>query len=150
MSDTIIKVFPRYYYPTYTDEQIISAINILQITSKEKITFTNYKSVQFIDCGEGLKHIFCPWCGCKIDFGFWQEAMDKAYSNGSFKHLGVQMPCCNLSSSLDELIYIKPCGFSTFVIEINNPENMPCRVELHEMGKCFGSVNFFKMILTHI
>ena len=150
MSDSILKIFPRYYYPTYTDDRIISAVNMLKLTSNEKITFTNYKSVQFIDCGEGLEKIFCPWCGCKVDFGFWQEAMDNAYNNGSFNYLGIHMPCCNLSSSLDELIYIKPCGFATFVIEIHNPTDMPGVVELHEMGKCFGSVHFFRMILAHI
>ena len=150
MSDTIYRIFPRYYYPMYTDEQIISAVNMLKSTSQEEITFTNYKSIQFIDCGEGLEHIFCPWCGCEIDIGFWQEVMNKAFDDSSFKHLGLQMPCCDLSSSLEELIYIKPCGFATFVIEVWNPTNIPCTVELHEMGKCFGNINFSRMISAHI
>jgi len=150
MSDTIFKIFPRYYYPTYTDEQIIGAINTLKLTSREEVTFNNYKSVQFIDCGEGLEHIFCPWCGRELDIRYWQEAMDNAYEDNSFRHLGLYMPCCKLSSSLEELIYIKPCGFATFVIKVHNPTYMPCVVELHEMGKCFGDVNFFRMISAHI
>lgn len=150
MSNTIYKIFPRYYYPKYTDEQIIGAVNLLNSTSKEEVTFTNYGSVQFIDCGEGLEHIFCPWCGNELDIGYWQEAMAKAYDGNSFMHLGFHMPCCKFSSSLEELIYVKPCGFATFVIEVHNPTNMPCVVELHEMGKCFGNVNFFRMISAHI
>jgi len=150
MSDSIIKIFPRYYYPKYTDEQIKSAVNMLTLTSKEEeITFINYKSIQFIDCGEGLEHIFCPWCGCELDGGFWQKAMDQAYEGNSFKYLGIHMPCCNFLSSLDELIYIKPCGFATFVIEVHNPAIIPCKIEIQEMGKCFGNINFFRMISAH-
>lgn len=150
MSDTIFKIFPRYYYPTYTDEQIIGAVNILKGTSQEEITFTNHKSIQFIDCGEGLAHIFCPWCGSELDIDFWHAAMDKAFQDRSFQYLGLRMPCCNLSSSLEELIYVKPCGFATFAIEVWNPTMIPCVVELREMGKCFGNINFFRMISAHI
>ena len=149
MSNTIFKIFPRYSYQTYTDEQIISAVDMLKSYSKEEITFTNYKSIQFIDCGDGLKYIFCPWCGSELDIQYWQKAMDKAYDSNSFKYLGLSMPCCKLSSSLAEIIYIKPCGFATFVIEVFNPTYIPCVVELHEMGKCFGNINFFRMISAH-
>lgn len=149
MPDTVFKIFPRYYFPKYTDEQICSAIKILKMYSKENITFTNYNKVQFIDCGEGLTHIFCPWCGFEMKVDLWQELMDKAYNGSSFNHLGLTTPCCKLSSSLDELIYVKPCGFATFVIEIHNPIAMPCVIELHEMGKCFGNINFFRMISAH-
>lgn len=150
MSDTIYRIFPRYYYPTYSDEKVISAVNTLKLTSTEDITFTNFGSVQFIDCGEEPEHIFCPWCGRELDIEFWQEAMDKAYKGDSFGSLGLRMLYCNLPSSLEELIYVKPCGFATFKIEIHNPTVIPCVVELHEMGKCFGNANFFRMISAHI
>lgn len=130
MSDTIYKIIPRYYYPVYTDEQIISAVHMLKSASEEKVTFINYKSVQFIDCGDGLEHIFCPWCGRELDMEFWHEAMTKAYQNRSFQYLGIHMPCCNLSSSLDELVYVKPCGFATFEIQVHNPQDIPCVVVL--------------------
>ena len=150
MSNTIFRIFPKHHYPTYSDEKIIEAVDTLKIYSKEEITFTNYGSVQFIDCGQGLEHIFCPWCGRELDIKFWKEAMDKAYNNGSFGYLGIRMPCCNLPSSLEELIYVKPCGFAAFVIEVHDPEIIPCAAELHEMGKCFGNINFFRMISAHI
>ena len=150
MPDTVYKIFPRYYFPVYSDEKIIGAVNMLKSYSTEDISFTNYGNVQFIDCGEGLEHIFCPWCGHELHIGFWQKSMDKAYKVKSFGYLGLRMPCCNLSSSLEELIYVKPCGFATFKIEIHNPTIIPCVVELHEMGKCFGNVNFFRMISAHI
>ena len=60
MSDIIYKIFPRYYYPKYTDAQIKCAAGMLKMTSNGRITFTNYKSVQFIDCAGELEHIFCP------------------------------------------------------------------------------------------
>ena len=150
MSDTIIKIFPRYSLAIYSDEQFISAVDMLKSYSKEKVTFTNFKGIQFIDCGGGLELIFCPWCGHALDIQHWQEAMDKAYDGNSFKHLGLNMPCCKFSSSLEEFIYIKPCGFATFVIEVFNPAVIPCAIELHEMGKCFGHINFFKMIAAHV
>jgi len=150
MSDAIFKIFPRYYYQKYTDEKIVGAVNMLKsLLLTEEITFTNYNSVQFIDCGENLKHIFCQWCGRELGIEFWHQAMDKAYKS-SFEHLGFKTPCCNLSSSLDELIYVRPCGFATFTIEVHDPTVIPCKHELYEMGKCFGFANFFRMILTHI
>ena len=149
MSDTVYKIFPRYYFPKYSDEQIYGAVKVLQLCLKESITFTNYNSVQFIDCGEGLEHIFCPWCGLEICIGLWQICMEKAFSDSSFHHLGIRTQCCDHSSSLEDLIYVKPCGFATFVIEVNNPKIIPCVAELHEMGKCFGNVNFFRMISAH-
>lgn len=54
MSDIIYKIFPRYYYPKYTDDQIKRAAGMLKMTSNGRITFTNYKSVQFIDCAGAL------------------------------------------------------------------------------------------------
>ena len=152
MSDTIYKIFPRFYSYSliYSDEKIIGAVNILNSYSQEKITFTNYNSVRFIDCGEGLKHIFCPWCGREFHMEQWQGMMNEAYKNNAFEYLGLRLPCCKSSSSLDELIYVKPCGFATFVIEVFNPIIIPCVVELDEMGKCFGHPKFFKMISAHI
>ena len=151
MSDTIFKIFPRYSYQIFSDEQILGAVNMLKRYSKEEITFTNYGDTQFIDCGEGLEHIFCQWCGKELDIRWWQEAMDGLYENNSFKHFGITMPCCKLPSILDELIYVKPCGFATFVIEVFNPTVIPCVVELKQMGaRCFGNAHFFRMISAHI
>jgi hypothetical protein len=149
MSDTVYKIFPRYYFPKYTDEQVCSAAQTLKLYSKENISFANFNKVQFIDCGEGLAHIFCPWCGSEIETDLWQGLMSKVYNVNSFECLGITTLCCKQSSSLDELIYVKPCGFATFVIEVHNPTIIPCVVELHEMGKCFGNVNFFRMISAH-
>jgi len=150
MSDTIYRIFPRHPRQICTDEQIIEAVNALKLTSAEKITFTNYGDMQFIDCGEGLEHVFCQWCGYELGLEYWSEAMSKAYIGNAFKHLELEMPCCGLRSSLNELIYVKPCGFATFAIEVRNPTTMPCNVELEEMGKCFGCVRFFRMIFAHI
>ena len=150
MSNTIYKIFPRYYAPKYTDEQILGSVNMLIRYSKEIITFRNYNSVQFIDCGDGLEHIFCPWCGREFSREYWQQTMDNAYDGKSFFYLGFESPCCKMSSFLQELVYVKPCGFATFVIEVHNPSIIPCVVELHEMGMCFRNVNFFRMISAHI
>jgi len=128
----------------------MGAVNTLQLTSKEEITFANFKSVQFIDCGNGLAHIFCQWCGHELEMRCWQEIMSNAYDGNAFNCLRFRTPCCKLSSSLEELVYVKPCGFATFVIEVFNPKVIPCAVELHEMNKCFGKINFFKMISAHI
>jgi len=150
VSDTIFRIFPRYSHLTYTDEQITGAVNMLKLYSTEEITFVNYGNMQFIDCGEGLSHIFCQWCGYEFSQEYWQEAMNKAYNGNAFGYLGLKTPCCNISSSLDEFVYVKPCGFATFVIEVRNPIIIPCAIELQEMGKCFGHVKFFRMISAHI
>ena len=149
MYDTIYKIFPRFFYLKYPDDMIISAVSLLRsYTGNEDIAFTNYNSVQFIDCGDGMEHIFCSWCGRELDIGFWQNAMDKAHDK-AFNYLAFRTPCCNLSSSLDEIVYVKPCGFATFVIEVHNPKVVPTHMDLCEMGKVFGNTHFFRMISAH-
>lgn len=150
MTDMSFRIFPRDCITVYDDSKIISTINILKLYSNADITFTNYKNTQFIDCGQGLEHIYCPWCGYELETMYWQSLMDRAYIGNTFRDLSIITPCCRLSSSLDKLIYIKPCGFATFVIEVLNPQDIPCDVELHEMSKGFRQINFFKIISVRI
>ncbi len=147
MSDTIFKIFPRTSLALYTDAQINEAVQILRLYCEEEITFTNFNKISFIDCMEGLEHIYCPWCGTEINES-WSIFMEKAYES-SFDNLSFKTTCCNYATSLNELIYVKPCGFATFVIEVHNPKKIPSIVELHEMGCCFGSEHFFRMISAH-
>ena len=46
--------------------------------------------------------------------------MNKA-SASQFNDLNVSVPCCGQSTSLNDLNYIWPAGFSRFVLEAMNP-----------------------------
>lgn len=51
------------------------------------------------------------------------------------------LPCCNVASNLNELEYILPAGFSRFVVEILNAENINDNVSQHlaELEKIIGT-----------
>ena len=123
MSDCIIKLIPEdpfYVAEVHSLEQVVSVLE--DSISCESVSLICEDAPFFIDCGENLESITCPCCGSDIDFGWWGDAMDKA-SERAFSSLDVVMPCCGNNTSLNDLRYYYDCGFSSWAIEIMNPEN---------------------------
>jgi hypothetical protein len=94
--------------------------------------------VQFVDCGEGLEHIFCPSCRCDLAPGrVWQRLMDTAYTTG-FCHLAVVLPCCGAGTSLNRLDYQPACGFASYKLEARGPYSELGREHLSELASVLG------------
>ena len=71
-------------------------------------------------CGGGnWSGVICPKCGTDVE-GWWIDAMDKAWAS-EFKNLSVTTPCCRHSTTLNDLNYVWPAGFSRFVLEAMKP-----------------------------
>ncbi|MDR1690134.1 MAG: hypothetical protein LBS21_16250 [Clostridiales bacterium] len=67
--------------------------------------------VLFADAGQNLENITCPYCKSNLD-EWWGNAMDSAYSEDKgFINLSIRTPCCNKTSSLNNLNYYFPQGF---------------------------------------
>jgi hypothetical protein len=80
------------------------------------------ENTEFHSGGSNWSGVACPNCGADLD-GWWKGAMDAAWLS-EFSNLGVTMPCCGSSTTLNDLNYVWPAGFSRFVLEAMNP-NIP-------------------------
>lgn len=114
----IIPTNPNYEPST---EQQKEAIKYLASEYWEnEISSVLTKNVEFIDSGENFESVSCNLCGLNIDIENWQEAMDKAYQT-SFVDRAFVTPCCQRQTSLNDLEYEMPSGFSKYVIELIDP-----------------------------
>lgn len=121
MSDTIIKIIPDDLNFRITEHEAQELVEFL----KSRITADGIKAVLhespvFVDCGGNLQRILCPFCKSALSFDWWGQAMNAAYEH-SFENLSVTLPCCGRESSLNDLHYDFPCGFSSVEFSILNP-----------------------------
>lgn len=79
--------------------------------------------IQFVDQGSNFESVSCPQCGELLDEGWWSEQMGAAWSPelSQFTDLQVVTPCCQASSSLNDLDYQWPAGFASFRLRARNP-----------------------------
>ena len=125
MSDYIIKIIPTDPYYHMDGQKINKIVDDLKIRiNADEIDLKTYDTPAFIDCGSNLEKVMCPICGATIDFDWWSEAMAVA-GNSSFTELSVILPCCGRSSTLNDLQYHFPCGFSCVELNILNPLDEP-------------------------
>lgn len=75
--------------------------------------------VEFFHPGEFLESIRCPFCGSDLQ-EWWGDTMDVAFRT-HFSELGVTVPCCQRSASLNELRYDRDAGFARFSIKAEYP-----------------------------
>ena len=136
MSDCITKIIPGNPY-SHIAPQLLQKVEkyLAAKIAAEDITSVVYDTPAFVDCGENLEEIKCPFCGVALDFDWWGDVMDKAAENG-FVDLTVTTPCCHKGSSLNDLEYHFPCGFAFVEIDIRNPAlevNDDCLKALQEL-----------------
>lgn len=121
-SSDYLKIIPSDPNFEPTKEQQRAVVNHLaKKYPNNEIKSTLSKKVEFIDSGGNFDSIKCNFCGKKIETENWQDAMDKAYQN-SFNNLTFRTLCCDKVTSLNDLEYNMPSGFSKYQIEIVNPE----------------------------
>lgn len=125
MSEHIVKIIPKDPYIHITEHNAQEIVNYLQAKiMADTIEAIMHEMPVFVDCGENLQSIFCPLCKELLNFDWWGEAMDKAYKS-VFVDLIVKLPCCEKESSLNDLIYDFPCGFSSIEFDVINPSTEP-------------------------
>lgn len=121
-SGNYLKIIPANPNFIPTREKQLQVINYLaREYPNNEIKSTLNEKVEFIDSGENFESVECNLCGKNIRTNYWQSAMDKAFE-GSFVDLTFQTYCCDKKTSLNDLKYDMPCGFSKYNVEILNPE----------------------------
>src|SRR5262249_33659104 len=77
------------------------------------------EKMEFHSGGANWSGVKCSKCGTDIA-DWWRDAMDKAWAS-EFRNLRTTTPCCGHATSLNDLTYVWPAGFSRFVLEAMNP-----------------------------
>lgn len=77
--------------------------------------------VVFRDCGENFERVSCPQCRADIALDVWQAWMSEDCSEkGGFRLAAIVTPCCKAKTSLNELVYDWPQGFSRYSLKATN------------------------------
>ena len=90
--------------------------------------------IVFIDAGSNFESISCPWCSAAVDVEWWQLQMDHAASS-EFRDLLTRTPCCDVTTSLNDLHNEWPQGFARWWLEVMNPRRSPLS---HEQATSIG------------
>jgi hypothetical protein len=124
MSENVLKIIPMKgdYAPSV--RQQVQARDLISdfLPNAEAIVVELTNSIEFVDQGTNFEQVKCPLCHSILSIDWWQETMDRAYSM-HFDNLAIETPCCASSTSLNDLDYEWPAGFSRFKIEIRSPRS---------------------------
>lgn len=85
----------------------------------DEVSVEATESVQFVDAGSNFESLSCPLCTADLDIEWWTESMERAFV-GKLPELGVETPCCNRRTSLNDLDYVWPQGFARFLLQATN------------------------------
>jgi hypothetical protein len=79
-----------------------------------------HEAVVFVDQGSTFERILCPACERDVQVDWWQGRMDAA-SRVSFTRLDVDPPCCGVETTLNDLRYWWPAGFTSAELRVTSP-----------------------------
>lgn len=94
-----------------------------------KIDSSITDNIEFVSQGENFESVSCNLCQSLIEIEDWQEAMEQA-NEEQFRNLNFTTPCCHQTTSLNDLNYDSPAGFSSFSIAIINAQKDLSQEEL--------------------
>lgn len=148
MSDFIVKIIPTTAYHRISDGKAAEILEYLKSKiSADRIECKRSETPTFVDCGSNLEKIVCPICRAEFSFDWWGKSMQLA-NEGGFIDLTVKLPCCGGVSSLNDLEYHFPCGFSCAEFDILNPACEPYCECLRRVEEILGLP--VRVIHTHI
>lgn len=121
MSDNWLQFVPTDPRFLPSDEAADNARRLLAsfVPESASVTATFKGQVKFFHPLGNWSGVECPSCGADAE-PWWEEAMCNA-ANTQFLELLVTTPCCGFRVSLNELRYLWPAAFGSFVLEAKNP-----------------------------
>ncbi len=123
MSDhftSFIPTDPRFV-PSKKAQRAAAALLEELAPNAEEVSSEVDDNVAFRDCGENFERVSCPQCSADIALDVWQEWMSEDWSKASgFRLAAITAPCCKATTSLNELAYDWPQGFSRYVLKAMN------------------------------
>jgi hypothetical protein len=78
----------------------------------------------FVDAGGNWSGVRCPDCGAALDDEWWSTAVGVAYE-GRFRDLHIEMPCCGVTGSLNDLTDPWPVAFGRARLVLDGSPEVP-------------------------
>lgn len=82
----------------------------------------------FVDQGEYFQKVSCPRCKAELSIDWWKAEMNRSFES-KFEQMNVVTPCCALETSLNDLDYQFPAGFSRCRLEARHPKQREVPLE---------------------
>lgn len=89
------------------------------LPTADEITVEVTDRPEFVWAGPNFESASCPACRSDVTEWFW-SALDET-SESDFTRLDVSLPCCGVSSSLNDVECYLPQGFARFQLSAMNP-----------------------------
>ena len=92
----------------------------------EEVEWVDHGDVLFIDAGEAFRTVRCPGCDADL-MAFWSEKLGDLDVGADedapplATDLRLVVPCCELPTSLDQLVYDAPCAWARMELSATNP-----------------------------
>jgi hypothetical protein len=123
MSIECLCVIPQNpkYVPAEDSRSVALAALRDMLPAAESVEVFVHKDVRFIDSGTRFERVSCPLCKSELDQIWWGDAMNAAHK-ADFEDLRIKLPCCDASSTLNDLHYNMPSGFARFLLQAREPK----------------------------
>jgi hypothetical protein len=121
VSDNVLRIIPRNpaAVPSATARSHAQALLQRALPLADDVASRLTERVRFVDCGSNFESAHCPSCGADVG-EWWTLAMEAAHDQ-DFRDLRATVPCCGVTTSLNDLVYSWPMGFARFTLEVLNP-----------------------------
>lgn len=152
MSENWLQIIPSSpdYVPTASQRGAALALMRELAPGAEDIMAVLTDDIAFIDAGANFTDVRCPRCGTTLDItGWWQSEVSRCSDDGSFSRLATVTPCCNKETTLNDLVYVWPQGFSRWRVRVTGPGRSV--LEPNELDALAAAVGHeIREIWTHI
>jgi hypothetical protein len=121
MSDNWLQFIPTDPKFRPSEQAAVEARLLLAsfVPSAESVNFEYCDSITFRDPGANWSGVNCSACGGDAE-PWWGDAME-LFEQDPQRTLIVIAGCCGESVSLNDLEFVWPAGFASFVVEAINP-----------------------------
>jgi hypothetical protein len=122
VSDNVLRIIPCdpswVPGPAIDDQMVRAARELAPAAEQIQVERTAYPV--FVDAGANFERVLCPACQAQLSGQWWGQRMDQA-AEADFAALDVRTPCCGTATTLNDLAYDWPQGFSRWILQITNP-----------------------------
>jgi hypothetical protein len=149
MSDTFLVLIPTRPDFVPPEASQAAALDRLKafVPKADEVGCDSTTDIRFFDAGVNFEKVSCPMCRLALPMGWWGSSMERA-GRKEFADLGITLPCCGKTSSLNDLMYFWAQGFARFALEVQNPGVKDLRADqVRELEKILGCS--LRVILSH-
>jgi hypothetical protein len=149
VSDNHLRLIPTDpdWQPDAEAAQRAARVLSILAPDAESVEVHLYPEVTFIDQGSNFESVSCPACQTPLEMEWWASRMGEM-SDSQFTNLTVITPCCDTTTSLNDLTYDWPAGFAKAELSAVNPQRgWLTESELDQLTSAIGHA--LRQVMTH-